>query len=596
MKKLFPQKPEDLGAASTDELQGLLTEIATTASALREGTVDLSELGETDEERASEVIAQMNEAKELKAEITAILDERASAQGNFVTDVSDLAAELGAQVAEPTAEVEPEPEPEPVAPSAELAAESEPEPAEPSEPEPTEPEPAEPEAVPAALAPAEPRRYALPAATGNHQPQVFAEDAIAPKIRSVEGVEINGRVLKEGTELDRVSFMDAAVSLARRLGPVKHRDGGGEQRYSLASMKVHYEPEWTLIPGDADGNMQKLIAMGTPFLGEQGLEALVAAGGICAPPTPFYDPPGFASRERPVRDSLPTLGAPRGGVSIPGVNIVDRSDTGVTVIEEDEDAQGGTFAVKACRRVDCVEWTDTFVGIISHCLEVGNLNAITWPEGVALENDNLMAGWAATADTRLLNRIKALTVNVNAVSPYNAVHAMIYAVMRAKASIKSLLRAGDGLGYTALIPEWIPNLLVSDLAAQSANEERIVAESAIRGLLAEHNIRSFFYKDSPTTGVSQLFSAEVADSDLDNFPATAQIGVWINGHLARIDTGDLELGLVRDSSLNETNDYQLFGESFENVVRIGPEQAGRWINLDICPDGTFPALATALTC
>jgi hypothetical protein len=53
---------------------------------------------------------------------------------------------------------------------------------------------------------------------------------------------------------------------------------------------------------------------------------------------------------------------------------------------------------------------------------------------------------------------------------------------------------------------------------------------------------------------------------------------------------------VRDSTLNSTNDYQVFGETFENVARIGPVQAARWLEVTVCPAGSFPAAGTAISC
>ena len=94
----------------------------------------------------------------------------------------------------------------------------------------------------------------------------------------------------------------------------------------------------------------------------------------------------------------------------------------------------------------------------------------------------------------------------------------------------------------------------------------------------------------------QDFAAEGDGSGLDDFPDAVQMAMFLNGTFLHLDGGSLELGLVRDSDLNHLNNYELFGESFENVARIGPEQATRWIELDICPNGTFPALATALSC
>ena len=53
----------------------------------------------------------------------------------------------------------------------------------------------------------------------------------------------------------------------------------------------------------------------------------------------------------------------------------------------------------------------------------------------------------------------------------------------------------------------------------------------------------------------------------------------------------LELGIVRDSVLNATNSYQIFGESWENAAGIGVESL--WITSTVCPDGSVTTPATA---
>jgi len=45
------------------------------------------------------------------------------------------------------------------------------------------------------------------------------------------------------------------------------------------------------------------------------------------------------------------------------------------------------------------------------------------------------------------------------------------------------------------------------------------------------------------------------------------------------------LGLVRDSTLNSTNDFQIFGETFENVARIGPAQSALWVDSTVAANG-----------
>jgi hypothetical protein len=411
-----------------------------------------------------------------------------------------------------------------------------------------------------------------------------------------------GRIaLREGLVLDRLTFSEAVRDLARDLGPPKHVRGGTRDFYPVAKTEFRFPEEFTLgVGGEAE--LDKIRAVSYQFLGlPEGAsidDVFQAAGGICAPPTPFYDVPSFASRERPVRGALPSFFAARGGVSLPSVSTIDRADEGVTVIEESEDAQGGTFSAKSCRRVECATWTETFVGIISHCLEVGTLNARTWPEGIALEEDNQMAAHAGIAEARLLNRIKALSIQPSSYGqPYNGVHGFIYALARAKAAIRNRLRAASGATYTALLPEWVQEFLVADLAAQSQNDDRYVSLAAVQRFFEQLGVTPVWYKDSPTTGPVQNFTAEVGGTPLDDFPDNVQWALFINGTFLHLDGGSLELGLVRDSTLNHQNDHELFGESFENVARVGPEQSALWLTNAICPSGVFPpAASAALTC
>lgn len=589
--ELFPSVPEDLEAVDRDELEGTLEEFTRIGAEVR------ADLQRPKEDRVlipadatpAEVTEALSAAASDRARVADALAARTEAEQTFMDTVDESLAALGVE-----AEA-----------SSDLAVESEePAPDEPA-PDPDEPAPSEPDIVAepvAALAatepeveeeitprrpmaiPSGPSRFEAPAVDTGNGAQVLAA-------KGLRGIRVN-----ELTPLTRLDYAQAAIDLAARMGKVQHVPGGGPERFPLGSVTYKFPTEFTLSERDLNGNLDKIRAVSSEFLGASNeLEVFMASGGICAPPTPFYDVPGFASRARPVRDALPSYQATRGGVSVPSVNTVDRADDGVTVIEVDEDEQGGTFATKACRIVDCATWSDTFIGIISHCLEVGNLNARTWPEGVALENDNLMAGWAATAETRLLDRIKALSINVTSTHVYNAVHDLLYAILRAKAGVRNRLRAEREARFVALMPEWIPELLVADFAAQSANEERYYATSAIEAYFDRVGVSVAWYKDSPTTGTTQNFSAETA-SAVDDFPDAAQIGLFLAGTFLHLDGGSLELGLVRDSTLNETNDYQLFGESFENVARIGPEQAALWLTATICPTGQFPDAASALTC
>lgn len=592
MPELFPAVPEDLGAVDVDELQGLLETYKSTAEAL------VADLRKPKEDRefdigdmsGAELIDYLKARAADRTRIEEHLAGLATSEQNFLEDLAVVAGELGV-----ASEDEPAPEPEPE-PSDPDGGSGEPEAAEElavAEAETVEEEPAEEPAEELAAEPA--RNLSIPRGPSRLEPRPAARDDV-PVLVATAG--LGSIKVREATPLSRLEFAEAVANLASSLGPVKHVRGGTRDQFPIARVNFKFPDEFTLGAGGED-ELDKIRAVSWAFLGAPSeLDVFQAAGGICAPPTPFYDVPSFASRERPVRGALPSFTARRGGVSLPSVSTIDRGDEGITIIEESDDAQGGTFSAKSCRRVECASWTDTFVGIISHCLEVGTLNARTWPEGIALEEDNQMAAHAAAAESRLLNRIKALSIQPSSYGqPYNGVHGFIYAIARAKAGIRNRLRAASGASYTALLPEWVQEFMVADLAAQSGQDDRYVAMSAVSRYFEQLGVNPVWYKDSPTTGPTQLFAAEVSGTPLDDFPDTVQWGLFVNGTFLHLDGGSLELGLVRDSTLNHQNDHELFGETFENVARVGPEQSALWLENAICPTGVFPpAASSALSC
>ena len=63
--------------------------------------------------------------------------------------------------------------------------------------------------------------------------------------------------------------------------------------------------------------------------------------------------------------------------------------------------------------------------------------------------------------------------------------------------------------------------------------------------------------------------------------------IYPTGSWLHLDAGELNLGVVRDSSLNSTNDFQIFAEGWENVAYVGVESD--CIATAVCPSGTFSA-------
>jgi hypothetical protein len=574
---LFPELPETLSELSDEELQALLDEHTVALTKIQDEDPDYVG-GLTGPEVIAALEMGVEQIKTLKGE-KQVRVEAAEAYSARKAELIGLASE-GEELSEGEDEGDGDGDDGDVP---EEAAEED------GEEAAAEVVAEEPAAVVAAAEPEKKvyRRSPLPVAAADRTPKSEPERTVLVAAAGAVGVVA-------GAELDRIGLANAMVDhVKRQPRPTKH-ENGVEERSLIASANFNFPPERILRPNDIEGNNAKIRGVGNPFLGVEGQQALVASGGLCAPLTPFYDIPDFAVTDRPVRDALPSFQAERGGISVPSVSTIGSIETGVGVIEEADDAAGGTFATKSCQDLDCPTWTDVAVGAIYHCREYGNFNSRAWPEGIAHENNLTMAAHSRTADARLLNRIKALSINVTTADVYSSTHDLLYAMARAAAGIRYRLRlSADQVRLRALMPAWVPEMLIADIAATQF--DRFKSRQDVINILRLSGVEPSFYLDTPATGTSQGFSDETA-SALDDFPDVIQWALYIEGTFLHLDSGVLELGIVRDSTLNSTNDYQVFGETFENVARIGPEQAALWVTSTVCPSGEFPALASALTC
>jgi len=379
------------------------------------------------------------------------------------------------------------------------------------------------------------------------------------------------------------------------LQPGQYRFGGVEHKLARAEFSF---PEDRTLTDNAATNTEKLsevIVEGIP--GGIGRYSLTAAGGLCAPATPFYSMPNFAVQDEPVWGALPKFRAERGAVNVPTPTIIGDvfGQGAISTITEAEDALGGTWATKSCMDMDCPEYTETAVTILAHCREYGNLGARAWPEKVAHENALTMAALAKTSEEYMLARIKALSVNVTGGA--ETLGALIYLVdniVKATFGIRSRLRMNRNARFRALMPAILPDLLQLDTV--QTRYDRFTTADALVGYLGTLGIDPVFYIDGVATGDDQIADASQTAGALDDLPDTIQWALYPEGAFIGLDMGSLELGIVRDSTLNSTNDFQVFGEEFRNVARIAPAQACYWVTSDLCASGQFPPDGTVRTC
>jgi hypothetical protein len=235
------------------------------------------------------------------------------------------------------------------------------------------------------------------------------------------------------------------------------------------------------------------------------------------------------------------------------------------------------------------------VQILAHCREYGNLNAMAWPEKIAHENDITMQALDRTAEGFLLDRIKAQSINVTVgLETLGALIYLVDGVVKSAYGIRSRLRMSPDARFRVLFPAVLPSLLQLDNV--QTQFDRFKSQGALVEYLNSLGIEASFYVDTPSTGDSQIADAAQAAGALEGLPDHIQFAIFPEGAFLHIDGGSLELGIVRDSTLNATNDFQLFGEQFENVALLGPAQSAYWVTADICASGQFAPAGTARTC
>jgi hypothetical protein len=607
---LFPALPEDLKSLSDDEVQKLLDDHVSAAALI--DADDAEFLAGLD---ADEIIAQFAAGVESIKTLQAENKERLEAYENYKAEKERLKAELNADdegdsgdeddsSEEEEAEAEVTAEAEPVV-EAEVAEETveEQEPVLASAPAPrfsrTPPAPAKERIV---VETVEQKGAAMVASSQfkAEHPEPLNSDTLASLMHGVAG-DI-GPMTHDGKAVTRQTVKPWQIDHYADDTVVKH--GGGEivwagPKTKVASVQFEFPSDRVLTGGEDDfDKVRAALPPAASLAGKPGTmsqEALTASGGICAPSTPFYSMVNFGTEATPVWDSLPVFQAARGGVNVPTSTYIADITTAISSISEANDAAGGTFATKSCQALDCPDYTETFVNIFAHCREYGNLNARTWPEKIAHENALTMQALARTAEGFMLDRIKALSVNVtNGAETLGALIYLVDAIVKARFGIIGRLRMDRNATFRALLPYWVPQMLALDTV--QTQFDRFRSEESLVAYLRGYNIETTFYLDTPSTGTTQLPDSAQTAAAIDPLPDNVQWAIYPDGAFLGIDSGSLELGIVRDSTLNSTNDFQVFGEYFRNLVRIAPAQAAYWVTSDLCASGQFPPAGTARTC
>lgn len=380
---------------------------------------------------------------------------------------------------------------------------------------------------------------------------------------------------------------DIAEAFIRRFDAIRRGARTGD-KVIVASANARID-QWgdRYLSSDPMENTRRIRQVFEAFMSgdEQGI---TAAGGLCAPLQTSYDLPVLGRTDRPIRDqAMVRFGADRGGISwIPAPRLADVSGTdAVSLWTNENDATPSNPTTKPCATFSCPSPTEELVDAIVRCLQFGNFLDRTFRELIDAYLQLVGVWHSRYAEQRLITLIDGGSTNVSSGQGLGATSDFLAAMGRFVAARRNFERLPDSVRYTAILPQWLPELVREDLARQmpngSTDERYAAADAAFERWMGVRGIDPVWSPDL------QVLGAQVAGT-INGWPSTVRALVYARGTWDFLDGGTLDLGVVRDSTLNSTNDFQMFAETFEGAARVGPES---WdMTLDLCPNGTASAL------
>lgn len=546
----------ELTADERAELRGLILAEAETVGA---------------EPRTADTVATLGELADALDTVDARDDEVAAEQAELDTQAEAALARLNPPAPEQT--------PEEIAAEQEAVAEAERVAAEAAAAEGATPE----EIAASAAAAAKAKRPSLAAAAARRTSR-----STEPAAR--EGQEATGAAFVASADVPGVtageSFGDLR-SLAEAMERRRARLGGGgsggdDDKVTVASVRYAY-PDERKLGKDPDLNTQRVNAVIDPAI---TTEALVAAGGLCAPLENLYDIEVVGVTDRPVRDSLAGFNAARGGVSLRTSPIFQDFANASGIWTMANDVTPSAPATKAIMEVLCQAFENFSVDAVTMRLLFHNIASRFDPEGTAANIQAAMVQHARLAENELLAKMFALSKTLTAPAAVSAARDLLGVFDHVIAYYKWRHRVGDQTRLHAWLPRWVKDMIRLDLARgpnYAGTGNLAVADAEIDAFFAARNVTITWHLDGRIASADLDPGAGTLTADLQGyadvanlgavpgFPTTVELLIATEGDYLFLDGGELDLGLVRDSGLNAVNEYQTFTETFEGIASRGLE-------------------------
>lgn len=413
-----------------------------------------------------------------------------------------------------------------------------------------------------------------------------APDAKVPERRS-EAVLTASADIHPFTQGGRINGYDelaqAMHERARSMGIEKI--GAGSTRKMVASLKRDFKHQLGRQPSEEEIN--RVLKDATD------VEALIASGGWCAPSEISYDFFSIVAEDGMI--DLPSVGtAERGGIQMPTSptfgDVIESPGIWTWTEQDDINAADSDSFFKPCVRIPCPDFKDVRLLCDGLCAEAGNLVEFAYPEAVRNYLRLLMAARAHLTNAKLIELMVDGGTTPDDIGPSLTVdHTGLIGDATAKTLSSIELSAIDTRNkfrmdrnaiLEAAFPEWWVGPIKNDLANREGIDYLSVSNAMIANWFNSKDIRAQFVKDWQTDGAGEIGGPTPAES----WPATGDYLIYAPGTFVRANGLSMNLGVIRDSELNRTNDHTAaFIEDCYLLHKPGHES--RVVTVDLCTSG-----------
>jgi hypothetical protein len=322
------------------------------------------------------------------------------------------------------------------------------------------------------------------------------------------------------------------------------------------------------------------------------VDALVAAGGWCAPSEISYDFYNIVCEDGIL--DLPTVGVNRGGIRFPTSASYGDIVNNFWAWNETQDIAAATgtgqSGTKTCFRVPCPGFNEVRLHCDGLCVTVGNLMEDAFPELIANHMRLTNAGFAHRLNQLRINTLIDPTYST-AVTGYGTAGAGLVAPVLGSLELTAIdyrekYRMCNDAVLEVVLPRWLRGAMRSDLRKRMGvgMEFQTVTDAQLMNMFDLLNIRVQWVTDWQV-GTAGLPGGS---TPLTLWPTTVQFLMFAAGTFVLGRGLQLNLGVIRDSVLNQTNDHTgAWQEECWLIAKVGHES--RLGTIAICTDGTTGA-------